>query len=138
MFVVRRGQQGQRSLRRAKREIDEQLESDQGAYSKPDRDACRYKSWETTGDDANTVRLQTHTWRDAKYLVDFVINAQVLTADGWTTVEYIDCCHGFCHHHAQDDGDVRTIMRLDTVQDVQNAYGTAQPVIYDRLRIIRG
>lgn len=136
--VVRRGQQVRRSLRRADRELNQQLESDQGAYRPPKRSECHQKSWETAWDDAYSVRLQTHTWRDGKRLVDFVINAQVLTADGWVTVEYIDCCHGHCHHHARDGRNVRTIMRLDDVYDVQNAYKKAQAVIYERLRIIRG
>jgi hypothetical protein len=137
--MVRRVQQGQQKLRKARRELTEKLESDKGEYRPPDRVECRYKVWETTGDDANTVRLQTHTWRRNSKLVDFVINAQVLTADGWETVEYVDCCHGLCHHHPQSATAPRQpIKRLDVVGDVQDAFSAAQELIYDRVRIIRG
>lgn len=136
--MTRRGQQGKRDLREARRKAAAQIESERGDYRPPHRDTCRYRGWQQTGDDANTVRLEHHTWRLGKDLVEFVINAQVLTADGWTTVEYVDCCHGSCHHHPQSGKEIRHIKRLDTIADVKEAFSKAQPLIYDRLRIIRG
>lgn len=135
--MVRRGQQSKRQLRKAQRNLAAQLESSQGDYRPPDRDACRYRIWETTGDDANTVRLENHTWHFGRHLAEFVINAQVLTSDGWLTVEYVDCCHGSCHHHPQSGTDARTIRRLEVMDDVKEAFSEAQSLIYDRLRIIR-
>jgi hypothetical protein len=134
--MVRRGQHEQRKLRRARREVAEKLESDEGEY-RPDRRNCLARQWETAGDDSNTVQVQSLIWRRKGRLVDFVLNLQVLTSDGWETVEYVDCCHGSCHHHPMN-GETRSILRLDVVDDVQNAYGVAQTLIYERLRIIRG
>jgi hypothetical protein len=134
--MVRRAQHEQKKLREARRKITERLESDQGEY-RPDRRHCVPRQWDTAGDDSNTIRVQNLIWYRKGQLVDFVINLQVLTSEGWETVEYVDCCHGSCHHHPQS-GDTAAILRLDVVDDVQNAYGVAQPLIYDRLRIIRG
>lgn len=133
---MRRGQQAKKAERRARRNAEAELTSQQGEY-RADRAACRVgQPWHQTGDSANTVRLEHHIWRLGGKLADFVINAQVLTADGWVTVEYVDCCHGYCHHHAQN-GSERAIKRLDTIDDVAAAFSEAQTVIYDRLRIIR-
>ncbi|MCV6984436.1 hypothetical protein H7H78_02930 [Mycobacterium shinjukuense] len=81
--------------------------------------------------------MQNLIWYRQGRLIDFVIKLQVLTSEGWETVEYVDCCHGSCHHHPYN-GMTRAIVRLDVVDDVQNAYQVAQPLIYERLRIIRG
>lgn len=32
-----------------------------------------------------------------------MINLQVITSEGWETVEYVDSCHGSCHHHREVD-----------------------------------
>lgn len=135
--VVRRGQQGQQKLRKAQREVAERLESAEGAY-RPDRRHCLTRQWETAGDDPNTIRVQNLIWYRKGQLVDFVINLQELTSEGWETVEYVDCCHGNCHYHPQSGSATRSILRLDVVADVQDAYRVAQPLIYERLRIIRG
>lgn len=136
--MVRRGQQQKKALRKARNQLEAQLSSERGDY-RADRAACRVgKPWHQTGDSANTVRLEHHTWRLGSKLADFVINAQVLTAEGWVTVEYIDCCHGYCHHHPQSGGEPRAIKRLDSIEDVTKAFSEAQRIIYDRLRIIRG
>ena len=94
------------------------------------------KQWITAGDDAYRLRLQTITWRQHGCLTDFVINAQVLTAVEWETVEYIDCCHGYCHLHTRNDESPRSVASLDCVEDVQDAYTAALALIHDRLRII--
>jgi hypothetical protein len=135
--MVRRVQQGQQKLRKARREAAEKLESDEGAY-RPDRRNCVARQWETAGDDSNTIRVQNLIWYRKGQLVDFVVNLQVLTSEGWQTVEYADCCHGNCHYHPQSGNATRPILRLDVVGDVQNALRVAQPLIYERLRIIRG
>ena len=129
------GQEQQKKLRKARRDAADQLESSEGAY-RPDRRNCLTRQWETAGDNSNTIRVQNLIWYRKGQLVDFVINLQVLTSEGWETVEYADCCHGSCHHHPQN-GATRAILQLDVVDDVQNAYRVAQPLIYERLRIIR-
>lgn len=128
--MVRRGQQEQRELRKARREATDRVESSEGAY-RPDRRNCLTRQWETAGDDSNTIRVQNLIWRRKGQLVDFVINLQELTSEGWETVEYVDRCHGSCHHHPQN-GTTRVILRLDVVGDVQNAYRVAQPLICTR------
>jgi hypothetical protein len=136
--VIRRQQQGQQKLRRAQRQAAKQLDTDQGAYKPPDRDECHDKQWEMAADDANTVRAQFNIWRRSGRLVDFVINIQVLTSEGWEQVEYFDCCHGYCHLHPRNETEPRSIKRLDVVADVQDAYRRVQPIIEERLRIIQG
>jgi hypothetical protein len=134
--MIRRGQQGRRQLRRAERETAKRIETNHGSYSPPDRADCYTKQWITPGDDAYRLRLQTITWRHQGRLTDFVINAQVLTAIEWETVEYIDCCHGHCHPHTRNDESPRSIAPLNCVDDVQHAYTAAVALIHDRLRII--
>lgn len=135
--MIRRGQQGRREMRRAEREAAKEIESDRGGYRSPDRADCYTKQWITPGDDTYRLRLQTITWRQQGRLIDFVINAQVLTAVEWETVEYVDCCHGHCHLHTRnDDESPRSITPLNSVEDVQDAYTAALALIHDRLRII--
>ena len=69
-------------------------------------------------DDAATMRLQNDIWRDEGRLVDFVFNLQVLGSSAWESAEYIDCCHGHCHHHPQNGTEPQTILSLNTVDDV--------------------
>lgn len=124
-------------LREGERETAALLESTQGSYVRPPREQCKEKRWETPADDSNTIRTQTLIWTQNGRLVEFVVNLQVLTSDGWETIEYIDCCHGHCHRHSAG-GAVQPIMQLDAVSDVKHAYSAAQPVITERIRIIRG
>jgi hypothetical protein len=44
------------------------------------------------GGDAHTIEVQFYLWRRDGRIVDFVVNLQVLTAEGWESVERIDCC----------------------------------------------
>lgn len=87
-------------------------------------------------DDAGTVRLQFLLWRQGGRLVDFVVNVQVIGADGWEIVEYFDCCHGNCHLHVKSDAEPRPILRLDRVDDVQRAFVQVEQEARDRVRII--
>lgn len=134
--MIRRGQQGRREMRRAEREAAKEIESDRGGYRPPDRADCYTKQWVTPGDDTYRLRLQTITWRQQGRLMDFVINAQVLTALEWETVEYVDCCHGHCHLHTRSDELPRSISPLNSAEDVQGAYTVALALIHERLRII--
>lgn len=134
--MIRRRQQSRRHLRRAEREAANEIAPDRGSYLPPDRADCYTKQWITPGDDAYRLRFQTITWRQQRRLTDFVINAQVLTADEWETVEYVDCCHGHCHLHTRNDESPRSIAPLNCVEDVQAAYTIALALIHDRLRII--
>jgi hypothetical protein len=101
--MPRRGQVTRNAVRRAQREAAKALESQQGSYEPP-KGSAPSKQWEMPYDDSNTVRLQFFLWRDGGKIVNFVINVQVITAEGWTTVEYFDCCHGNCHLHPANDG----------------------------------
>jgi hypothetical protein len=124
-------------VRRAQQEAFQSLNPHQGSYTPPSREECSSRQWEVSIDDAATVRLQYNIWHHDGRLVDFVVNIQVLTAEGWETVEYVDCCHGHCHHHPRSGTPPRTIVRLDVVADVQQAFGQVDPIIEERLRIIR-
>lgn len=88
-------------------------------------------------DDAATVRLANHIWRDGGLLVNFVINIQRIRPGGWETVEYVDCCHGHCHLHTADDR-TESIMTLDTVHDVQAAFRAATETAMMRAGNLRG
>ncbi|KUI37591.1 hypothetical protein AU195_18255 [Mycobacterium sp. IS-1496] len=136
--MTRRGQQAKRELRRAQREVGEQLQSDHGAYEPPPRDDCVLRDWETPYDDANTVRIQFLLWKQGGVLVDFVVNVQELASEGWTTVEHFDCCHGHCHLHPQSGVEPESITRLDEVADVQRAFSAVAHEADERARIIRG
>lgn len=135
--MVRRGQQGQRQVRKAARKTVAALESPQGTY-RPDRANCRQRQWDTSYDDANTVRLQFIIWSRGKTLVDFVVNVQVLASDGWDTVEYFDCCHGHTHLHTHNSElEPRIIAQLDTPGNVKHAFVQVEHEADNRARIIR-
>jgi hypothetical protein len=137
--VGRHEQQKKRELRRAEREVARQLDSaTHGTYEPPERDECREKRWEMAYDDANTIRLQFLTWRKGIELTEFVVNVQVLTSEGWETIEYFDCCHGHYHLHPKSGEPADSIMRLDEVGDVQRAFVQVEQEAHDRARIIRG
>ncbi|OBG83294.1 hypothetical protein A5699_04665 [Mycobacterium sp. E802] len=137
--MVRRGQQGRHELRKAQREASRQIESSQGQYdAKQMRRRCGPpRQWESPYDEANTVRLQFFLWRFNGRLADFVINVQVLTSEGWETVEYFDCCHGHCHLHTQNGEVPRSFVRLDSIDDVQLAFAQVEGESHTRARIIR-
>lgn len=135
--MVRRGQQGKRAVRRAQRNVSEQLgSSEKGTYQTPDRSECIPQRWETPYDDANTVRLQFLLWRQDGRIAEFVVNVQVLASEGWDTVEYFDCCHGHCHLHAKNGTTARTITRLDEIGDVEAAFRQVEREADGRARII--
>jgi hypothetical protein len=126
-------------VRKADRRVAKQLASpERGIYEPPDRRECSLSQWESPYDDANTVRLQFLLWRKAGRLAEFVVNVQVLTSEGWDTVEYFDCCHGHCHLHPKSGEDPRSIMRLDGIDDVQRALVQVEAEAHSRARIMRG
>ena len=135
--MVRRGQQKERAVRHARRAATDSLESQQGSYVLPDRDDCALKQWEMPYDEAYSIRVQYLIWRQAGRMADFVVNIQVLTSDGWVTVEYFDCCHGHCHHHHRDETVRATVLRLDDEDDVSRAFQQVEGLLEDRVRIIR-
>jgi hypothetical protein len=137
-YVVRRGQQNRRALRQASKATLEQFESPHGAYTPPDRAQCRNRQWDAPVDDLSTIRLQFNIWRLDGRLVNFVINVQVLTAEGWVSVERFDCCHGHCHLHPDsDEDDSESIHRLDGLDDVEQAFREVERSADERARIIR-
>lgn len=66
--MTRRGQQEKQQLRKARRKAAAELDSERGEYEPPDRGTCRYRVRQQTGDDANTVRIENHTWYISKFL----------------------------------------------------------------------
>lgn len=136
--MVRREQQDQRALRKESKALSDRLGSPYGDYRPPDRELCRHHQWESPVDDLSTVGLQFNIWRQGGKLVDFCVNVQVLTAEGWMSVERFDCCHGHCHLHPDGDGgDPETIYRLDCVEDVTAAFRQVEQFADERARIIR-
>lgn len=136
--VGRLEQQKNRELRRAARELARQLDSaKEGSYRPPDRDECRHKRWEMAYDDANSIRLQFLTWRKGVHLTEFVVSVEVLTSEGWETVEYFDCCHGSYHLHPKSGEPREPIIRLDGIEDVQRAFAQVEQEAHERARIIR-
>lgn len=72
-------------------------------------------------------------------MVEFVVNLEIISASGWETVEYFDCCHGYCHlHTVSDESTPLAVHRLDEVHDVQTAFGEVTELVTERMRIIRG
>jgi len=138
--VGRREQHKKKEVRKAERSVARRLGSPtKGTYEPPNRDECRHKRWEVAYDDANTIRLQFLLWRKDAKLAEFVVNVQVLTSEGWKTVEHFDCCHGHYHLHPKSGRQrARSIMRLDGVDDVQRAYVLVEQEAHERARIIRG
>lgn len=135
--MPRRGQQTRNAVRRAQRDTTNELESPQGNYTPPSTDDPP-KQWEMTYDDTNTVRVQFNLWRAKGRITNFVVNVQVITADGWMSVERFDCCHGCCHLHVDnDETKSRPILRLDTEHDVKRAFDLVMAEAGARARIIR-
>lgn len=136
--MTRRRQQITRALRRAQREVSSELDAPGGSYRPPKRHKCREKSWQVAVDDVNAVRLHYITWRKGSDLVDFVILVERIASTGWTEVERFDCCHGYCHLHADGRPSKQPIYTLDKVQDVQKAFTQASREADIRAAIIRG
>jgi hypothetical protein len=43
-----------------------------------------------------------------------------------------------CHHHPQDGRPARNVLRLDSVNDVERAFGVVEAFAAERMRILRG
>ena len=135
--MPRRGQQARNSLRKARWATNETLESQAGSY-RPPPGLSPSKQWEIAYDGANTVRVQFILWKAHGRVVNFVVNVQVITAEGWTSVERFDCCHGNCHLHPDGADSARVVLRLDSIDDVQRAFDKVRAEAEHRARIIRG
>ena len=136
--MVRRAQQGKRALQRARDETERQLGSDKGSYRPPPREVCDPKSWYQTFDDASTVRVSIMLWRQNGRLVDFVILVESSAWNAWTEVSRIDCCHGFCHvHRPGREAEQESLMRLDTIDDVEPAQRLASQTAEQIARTLR-
>ncbi|MBF6242730.1 hypothetical protein IU471_03925 [Nocardia elegans] len=136
--MVRRGQQTKRALRRESKLALEQLDSPHGRYTPPNRDDCFYKQWEISIDDLRTIQLQFNIWRFDGQLVDFAVLVQRLGPTGWVSVERFDCCHGHCHHHADnEEANPRSILTLNELADVEQAFLKVEEMADERARIIR-
>ena len=116
---------------------NETLESQAGSY-RPPPGLSPSKQWEIAYDGANTVRVQFILWKAHGRVVNFVVNVQVITAEGWTSVERFDCCHGNCHLHPDGADSARVVLRLDSIDDVQRAFDKVRAEAEHRARIIRG
>lgn len=135
--MTRRNQQGRNALRKARRDTDAALGSEKGAYEPPEREACNAHQWEMPYDDANTISAQFNIWRQGGRIVDFAVAVRRLSAAGWSLVESLDICHGHCHLHRDPDGEPEPVMRLDSVDDVERAFGQVNDLVSERMRIIR-
>lgn len=138
LTVVRRNQQAKRELNKASKAAAERLDLPDGTYQPPAREDCQVRQWETPVDDLATVRLQFNIWRYGGRLVEFVVNVQRLSSNGWVDVERFDCCHGHCHLHIDNaEGEILTIRTLNSVDDVKAAFLGAQNLADERARSIR-
>ncbi|MEV6337201.1 hypothetical protein AB0M12_21080 [Nocardia vinacea] len=136
--MVRRNQQAKRELNKASKAMAKRLDLPDGAYEPPVREDCRYRQWDTPVDDLATVRLQFNIWRHRGRPVDFVVNVQRLSSNGWADVERFDCCHGHCHLHIDNaEGTIESIWTLNTVDDVEAALLETEKRADERARSIR-
>ena len=141
--MIRRTQQKRSDEKRAQQSLlDGIAEQARGDYRAPDRSECSVKSWYSSLDDADTLRVDYRIWRLSGRLVDFVILLQVAVWDDWENVARVDCCHGHCHLHPPDDeriggGESRSICRLDAVDDAAGAFDAAVEEIESAGRRLR-
>lgn len=124
--VIRRNQQDRRAERQAARDAERQSELLEGSYRTPPRDKCVEKEHEKILDDEDTIRLQTRFWRKDGNTTEFVLVIRQREWDSWRNGPRIDCCHGMCHVHLDDDAPPsKSLMTLDTVRDVEEAMAAA-------------
>lgn len=121
--------QRKRALQDARRDMDAELARERGDYTPPDREECQQKEWHTAVDDGGTLRISVWIWRHDGRLVDFVMRVETgdwSDPDDWQEVARIDCSGGRCHLHPPDDMNKHELIhRLDSVDDVERAYGLA-------------
>lgn len=120
--MVRRGQQKKRDELRARREAEQQVIEAQGTYEPPPRSDCREKSFTAEIGEGGVLRLKVHFWRQGGNTTEFVMILQTREWDQWQNGPRIDCCHGVCHLHDDDDEPMSTRLKsLNSVEDVAKA-----------------
>lgn len=126
--MVRRGQQAKRDLRRAQRDLEQDIEESRGSYRPVDRTRCVERVRVFLVDDGYEYRVVLHFWRLDGRTTEFVYLFQRRVWNDWENVARIDCSnHGSCHIHDPDDGDpTEHLVRLDSIDDVPKAMKTAQ------------
>lgn len=124
--------QRRRELNRARKDVEAELSREIGDYTPPERSDCAMREWWTTVDDSATLRISIWTWRYEGRLVDFLMRIETgdwTDPDDWTELARIDCSGGRCHVHPPDDTEKHELIhRLDTVEDVEIAFGLANGV----------
>jgi hypothetical protein len=126
-YMVRRGQQAKRDLRRANRKLEEDIAQPRGDYDPVSRDQCEERSRVFLVDDGYEFRVVLHYWRHKGETTEFVYLFQRRVWNEWENVARIDCKHGSCHIHDPDDeGATEHLTRLDSIDDVRQAMKTAQ------------
>lgn len=131
--MVRRGQKKHRHMRAGRDPA--RRASERGSYEPQPREDCDEIPWAYAGDARFTSRVVRRIWHQRGVLTEFAASIQVLTADGWSEVERIDCRHGHSHLH-ESSGNVIHLDRLDRIEDVERAHDRIDRIIEDRLRIL--
>ncbi|WP_423138083.1 hypothetical protein [Microbacterium sp. HMH0099] len=124
--------QRRKALNEARKAMEAELAREQGDYRPPDRDDCSSKEWYLSIDDSANLRISIWTWRFEGRLVDFLMLVETgdwAVADAWQEVARIDCSGGRCHLHPPNDMDEHElILRLDSIDDVEKAFGHANTI----------
>lgn len=131
--LIRRGQKKHRQTRAAQDQA--RKGSERGDYEPPPREECDETPWAYPGDARYTSRVIRRIWQHRGVLTEFAVSLQVLTAEGWTEVERIDCRHGHVHLH-DSSGSVVHLYRLDTAKDVERVHDEINRIVEERLRIL--
>lgn len=126
--MVRRGQQAKREAKRAKKELDRDIEESRGAYRPVARELCVERTRIYAVDDGFEFRVQLRYWRLDGKTTEFVYLFQRRVWEDWENVARIDCSnHGSCHiHDPYEESPTEHLMRLDSIDDVADAMRVAQ------------
>lgn len=124
--MVRRNQQKKRDEARARKQAREEVDDATGAYVPPPRDECVERTYTSELGDGGLLRLEVHFWRRGSDTTEFVLILQSREWNQWKNGPRIDCCHGVCHLHTDDDEPMSEYYKtLETVEDVQEAWKIA-------------
>lgn len=124
--MVRRNQQKKRDEARARREAEQQVVDARGIYEPPPREQCQERSFTSEIGDGGLVRLQVYFWRKGGDTTEFVMILQTREWNQWKNGPRIDCCHGVCHLHEDDDEPMSDRLKtLHSVDDVKLAWAVA-------------
>ena len=128
--MVRRNQQKRRNEARAKKEAEEQVAEAAGSCVPPPRDERQERSYTAELGSGGLLRLKVHFWRRGADTTEFVLILQTREWNQWKNGPRIDCCHGVCHVHKDDDEPMSDRLKtLNSVDDVKGAWAVADIAI---------